>query len=195
MPRKVIREVDDQVDYKGDLPATKPVDGAGAAQSPSTVMNGTTRQQDKLDTGDASNHSEDQKVLSYTKTTEAEEEVELAADDETGAVTIPTEVAEGTSIWMTRRDYRKIAAGVDRLAGQIKDQLGDIPAKLIFQFDCAVRGKMIIREQQKLQLQEILRHQIGADVPWLGFYTFGEIGPVGERNYFHNFTAVVAAIY
>jgi len=84
MPRKVIREVEDQIDYKGDLPASKPVKGAGVAESPDTVWNGTTRQQDKLDTGNASNHSEDQKVLKLTKTTEAEDE--LSADDETGVV-------------------------------------------------------------------------------------------------------------
>ena len=84
MPRKVIREVEDQIDYKGDLPASKPVKGAGVAESPDTVWNGTTRQQDKLDTGNASNHSEDQKVLKLTKTTEAEDE--LSAEDETGVV-------------------------------------------------------------------------------------------------------------
>ena len=84
MPRKVIREVEDQIDYKGDLPAQKPVKGAGVAESPDTVWNGTTRKQDKLDTGNASNHSEDQKVLKLTQTTEAEDE--LSADDETGVV-------------------------------------------------------------------------------------------------------------
>ena len=83
MPRKVIREVEDQIDYKGDLPASKPVKGAGVAESPSTVFNGTTRKQDNLDTGNASNHSEDQKVLGLTQTTESEE---LSADDETGVV-------------------------------------------------------------------------------------------------------------
>jgi len=41
MPRKVIREVEDQIDYKGDLPAQKPVKGAGVAESPDTVWNGT----------------------------------------------------------------------------------------------------------------------------------------------------------
>ena len=93
MPRKVIREVEDQIDYKGDLPASKPVKGAGVAESPSTVLNGTTRQQDKLDTGDASNHSEDQRVLKLTKTTEAEDE--LAANDETGVVDdFPAETEE-----------------------------------------------------------------------------------------------------
>ena len=68
MPRKVIREVEDQIDYQGDLPASKPVKGAGVAESPSTVMNGTTRQQDKLDTGNASNHSEDQRTLKLVPT-------------------------------------------------------------------------------------------------------------------------------
>jgi len=84
MPRKVIREVEDQIDYKGDLPASKPVKGAGVAESPDTVWNGTTRKQDKLDTGNASNHSEDQRTLKLVPTTEAEDE--LSADDETGVV-------------------------------------------------------------------------------------------------------------
>jgi small ligand-binding sensory domain FIST len=28
-----------------------------------------------------------------------------------------------------------------------------------------------------------------------GLYTYGEIGPVGTQNAFHNYTAVVLAIY
>ena len=116
-------------------------------------------------------------------------------DDATGSITIPTEVSEGTSIWLTRRDYEKLAKGVERAAEEIKAQLGQEPARLVFQFDCAARGKAILREQQKLQLLETLRGQIGPDVPWLGFYTFGEIAPVGERNYFHNYTVVLTAIY
>ncbi|OYT27922.1 hypothetical protein B6U98_05905 [Thermoplasmatales archaeon ex4572_165] len=101
MPRKVIREVEDQIDYKGDLPAQKPVKGAGVAESPDTVWNGTTRTQDKLDTGNASNHSEDQKVLKLTKTTEAEDE--LAADDETGVVdNFPEETEEEPSAGSVR---------------------------------------------------------------------------------------------
>jgi small ligand-binding sensory domain FIST len=29
----------------------------------------------------------------------------------------------------------------------------------------------------------------------MGLYTYGEIGPVGERNCFHSYTAVVLAVY
>jgi len=115
-------------------------------------------------------------------------------DDEAGSVTIPTEVIEGTSIWMTRRNYEKVASGIDRLASQIKGQLGENPAKLVFQFDCAGRGKVFLREHQKIELLNNLQKQI-PDAPWLGFYTLGEIGPVGQANCFHNYTAVVAAIY
>jgi hypothetical protein len=114
-------------------------------------------------------------------------------DDKTGAVTLPTEVAEGTSVWMTRRDYEKVAAGIDQLADRIKDQLGDNPAKVVFQFDCAGRGKSFLRDQQKKLLLDRLQREI-PDVPWLGFFTLGEISPVGEVNCFHNYTAVVAAI-
>jgi hypothetical protein len=116
-------------------------------------------------------------------------------DDTTGSVTIPTEVSEGMSVWMTRRDSEKIAKGVERAAEEINAQLGEEPARLVFQFDCAGRGKAILREQQKLQLLETLRGRIGPDVPWLGFYTFGEIAPVGGHNYFHNYTVVLTALY
>jgi hypothetical protein len=115
-------------------------------------------------------------------------------DDKTGAVTIPTEVAEGTSIRMTRRDFEKVSNGIGRLANQIKAQLGENRAKLVLQFDCAGRGKVFLRDQQKIQLLNNLQNQI-PDVPWLGFYTLGEIGPVGDVNCFHNYTAVIAAVY
>ena len=54
---------------------------------------------------------------------------------------------------------------------------------------------MVLRDQQKLQLLETLQRKVQPDVPWMGLYTYGEIGPVGEHNCFHNFTAVVLAVY
>jgi len=115
-------------------------------------------------------------------------------DDEKGSFTIPTEVVEGTRIWMTRRDYDKVTQGVDHLAARINEQLGENPAQLVFQFDCCGRGKVFLREHQKTELLDRLQQQI-PDAPWVGFYTLGEIGPVGKFNCFHNYTAVIAAVY
>ena len=112
-----------------------------------------------------------------------------------GSVQIATEVIEGANVWMTRRDPEKISQGINRIAEEIKAQLGSNQAKLVLHFDCAGRGKMIFRDPQKLQLLRTLREQIGSDTPWLGLYTYAEIGPIQEHNNLHNYTAVITAIY
>ena len=41
-----------------------------------------------------------------------------------GSITLQTEVSEGTSVWFSSRDKEKITTGFDRMAAQIKEQLG-----------------------------------------------------------------------
>ena len=111
-----------------------------------------------------------------------------------GSVTVQTEVQEGTSVWFSSRDKEKITTGFDRMAQQIKDQLGGEKPKLVFQFESAHRGNMMFREQEKLQLLKRFRQSVDPDVPWAGFYTIGEIGPVEEHNLRHLYTSVVLAL-
>src|ERR687893_2108135 len=111
-----------------------------------------------------------------------------------GSITVQTEVPEGTSIWFSTRDKNKLTTGLDRMAAQIKDQLGGEKPKLVFQFECATRGKMMLRDQEKLQFLRQFRQSVGADVPWAGYYTWGEIGPVEEHNLVHLYTSVVFAL-
>jgi small ligand-binding sensory domain FIST len=111
-----------------------------------------------------------------------------------GSITIQTEVPEGTSVWFSSRDKDKIATKFERMAQQIKHQLGDEKPKLVFQFECLTRGKFLFREQEKLQLLRRFRQSVGPDVPWAGFYTIGEIGPVEEHNDRHLYTSVVLAL-
>jgi hypothetical protein len=111
-----------------------------------------------------------------------------------GSITVRAEVQEGLNVWFSSRDKEKITTGLDRMAAQIKEQLGGAQPKLVFQFDCCSRGKMMFREQEKLQLLERFRQSLDPDTPWAGFYTFAEIGPVEEHNNRHHFTAVVLAL-
>src|ERR671917_871869 len=90
-----------------------------------------------------------------------------------GSVTVQTEVQEGTSVWFSSRDKEKITAGLDRMAAQIKEQLGGAQPKLVFQFECLTRDKMMFREREKLQLLKQFRQSVNPDVPWVGFYTVG----------------------
>jgi hypothetical protein len=111
-----------------------------------------------------------------------------------GSITVQTEVPEGTSVWFSSRDKEKITSRFDRMAAQITEQLGDDKPKLVFQFECFTRGKSLFREQEKVQLLKRLRQSVGPDVPWAGFYTIGEIGPVEEHNLRHLYTSVVLAL-
>ena len=111
-----------------------------------------------------------------------------------GSITVQTEVPEGTRVWLSSRDKEKVSNGFDRMARQIKDQLGGEKPKLVFQFECATRGKMMFREQEKLQFLRQFRQAVGPDVPWAGFYTIGEIGPVEKHNDRHLYTSVVLAL-
>ena len=85
-------------------------------------------------------------------------------------------------------------AGLDLIADHINQELGGKHPELVFHFDCCARGKLMFRDQEKLQLLKRLRQAVGADVPWAGFHTFGEIGPVGKHNCNHNYTAVVLVL-
>lgn len=52
-----------------------------------------------------------------------------------------------------------------------------------------------MREEEKQRVMSKLQTCFAPTVPWLGFYTYGEIGPVNQVNSFHNYTVVLAAFY
>jgi hypothetical protein len=111
-----------------------------------------------------------------------------------GSVSLQTDVQEGSSVWFSSRDKEKITTGFDRMAEQIKEELGGAQPKLVFHFDCCSRGRLMFRDQEKVQLLRLFRQAVGPEVPWAGFYTYGEIGPVGKHNCYHTYTAVVLAL-
>jgi hypothetical protein len=116
-------------------------------------------------------------------------------DDRTGSVSIPTEVTPGTRVWMTRRDPEKMFRGVEQLAERLRAQMGSTPPRAVFHFDCAGRGKTMFREQDRTRLITRLQELVSPTVPWIGFYTYGEIGPVNRQNHFHNYSAVVSVLH
>jgi hypothetical protein len=111
-----------------------------------------------------------------------------------GSIIVQSEVEEGTSVWFSSRDKEKITTGLDRMAQQIKEQLGGEQPELVFQFECVTRGHLMFRDQEKLQILKRFRQTLDADAPWVGFYAVGEIGPVEEHNDIHRLASVVLAL-
>ena len=86
---------------------------------------------------------------------------------------LATEVQEGTSVWMSSRDKEKTTSGLDRMAAQIKQELGGAQPRLVLHFDCTARGKVMFRDKEKLQLLRQLRQAVGPEAPWAGFTLSG----------------------
>ena len=119
----------------------------------------------------------------------------IAKNEREGSVTIQSDIREGTDLWMVRRDNELIMSGLQKLSHRLKDELDSRKPKFIMQFECAGRGKVFLRERVKIELITSLQKDIGGDIPWIGFYGYGEIGPVADHNCFHNFTTVVSVVY
>ena len=131
---------------------------------------------------------------SYIKDEEYVVRTILSVDETDGSATTQTEVPEGTSVWLSSRDQEKVTTGLDRMAAQINQQLGGNQPKLVLHFDCVSRGKTMFRDQEKLRILRRFRQEVGPEAAWAGFLTYGEIGPVGKHNCYHNYTAVVLAL-
>jgi small ligand-binding sensory domain FIST len=119
----------------------------------------------------------------------------MGKDEAQGGVTIQSEVSDGTELWIVRRDKELIACGMQAISRQIREQMADKRPKFVLQFECVGRGKVVFREREKVELIRALQREVGEGIPWIGLYTYGEIGPVVRNNCFHNFTSVVAAVY
>jgi hypothetical protein len=119
----------------------------------------------------------------------------MAKNDRDGSVAIQSDVREGTDLWIVRRDTELITSGLRDLNRHMKEKIGSGKPKFVLQFECAGRGKVILRERVKVELISSLQKDMGGDIPWIGFYGYGEIGPVADHNCFHNFTSVLAVVY
>ncbi len=112
-----------------------------------------------------------------------------------GSIVYPTEIKEGTRIQLVRRDEDKIMQGARKMAQRIKSQLGGKQPVAVLHFDCAGRGKMFFGDEVKEKAIDVLQNEFHKDVPWLGFYCFGEIAPIKGINYYHNHTVALCVIY
>ena len=93
-------------------------------------------------------------------------------------------------------DKEKAIAAAKWAAEKALEQLGDAKPKFILMFNCMARNKLLgVRCHEENELVSTI---IGKDVPMIGFYTYGEQGPLlGEKDtptYFHNETMNLVVI-
>ena len=118
----------------------------------------------------------------------------LHLDKETGALFFPGGgLSSGERIRLTRRDAARIRESALGCARKLVRP--DQRPAAVFQFDCAGRGRALFGSYAADEIVRPLQAELGTDVPWIGFHTFGEIAPIGGRSYYHNYTVVLCALY
>lgn len=120
----------------------------------------------------------------------------LGLEAASGALFLPGGgIVPGTRIRLVRRDPELIRYSArscaERIAGR---HPGERPA-FVLQFDCAGRGKSLFGSSAAEEIVHPLQQALGTEVPWAGFHTYGEIGPLGGRSRYHNYTVALCAYY
>jgi hypothetical protein len=113
-----------------------------------------------------------------------------------GEITVAAAIPEGTIVRLMIGD-RDRAIDASKWAGETaKKQLEGKTPRCILMFNCMARNRLLgIRCSEENQ---IVQNAIGADVPMLGLYTYGEQGPLlgrkGTPTYFHNETMTILVL-
>jgi len=112
----------------------------------------------------------------------------VGADQSSGALAVAERVRVGQTIQFQIRDAEAsrddLSAMLDELAGRLG---GRRPAFGCY-FDCAGRGRGLFGVPD--HDVTLIRERLG-DFPLIGFFGNGEFAPIGQRNFFHNYTGAL----
>ena len=113
----------------------------------------------------------------------------LSADTESGAITVGERIRVGQTVRLQVRDASSADEDLTAAVKRGLAELGAPPAGALL-FTCNGRGSHMFAVPD--HDARLLDGATGA--PAAGFFCAGEIGPVGDRNFVHGFTATMALL-
>ncbi len=121
--------------------------------------------------------------------------VPLKLDKEKGSLFFPGELTPGGQVQLMSQEEEAVEASALSSAKKILSRRPDQNPFLVFQFDCAGRGRIFMGERTTQALVTPLQRAFGKIPPWIGFHSYGEIAPIQNKNLFHNSTVVLCSLY
>jgi len=115
-----------------------------------------------------------------------------------GSVTFAASIPEGKEVTLTYSSRSSIINGSKLSAEQSRKTLGNTKPRLIMMFSCVAR-KMVLGRRTNEEV-DCVKQVFGKNIPLIGFYTYGEIGPIDKRikslrnTRWHNETVVIWAV-
>ena len=122
----------------------------------------------------------------------------LSVDHAKGTISLAASIPSGSSVTLTTASRGDIIQGARFAAEQAKACLSGAIPRLVVMFSCV--GRKLVLGRRIQEEAATIKECLGSDVPLIGFYTYGEIGPVNkmkpgfETAKFHNETVVLWVI-
>ncbi len=119
----------------------------------------------------------------------------LSVDHDKGTISLAAAIPEGSEVTLTTASRGDIINGARQAADQAKNSLAGATPLAIIMFSCV--GRKLVLGRRIQEEVDAVRESIGMDVPLIGFYTYGEIGPIDKTKKelssvkFHNETVVL----
>ena len=118
----------------------------------------------------------------------------MAVNPSNGSIKFAGEIPEGTMVRLTCGDHHSILEAIKKAIRQAKFDLTEAQPALAFCFSCMAR-KIILGRHIKDEVQ-IIKEELGPEVPIIGFYSYGEYSPIkrGAPSLLHNETASISIL-
>ncbi len=112
----------------------------------------------------------------------------IGVNEESGSIAIADYVKAGQTIQFHIRDHESAHADLKEMLNQAAGATQKLPQAGLM-FSCNGRGTRLFPQEHH---DAGLLQQLLGPIPLAGFFAAGEIGPVGNQNFVHGFTASVA---
>ena len=112
----------------------------------------------------------------------------MGADTKSGAIAVGDSFRPGQTVQLHVRDAETAREDLHALMNALTPEIATRPARGALLFSCNGRGAHLYGEPDHDSL--VVTETTGA-VPIAGFFCNGEIGPIGNTNFLHGFTASI----
>ena len=112
----------------------------------------------------------------------------LGADPKSGAIAVGESTRPGQTVQLHVRDADTAREDLTAMMDALSPKLAERPAQAALVFSCNGRGAHLYGKPN--HDSEMIAAATG-DIPSAGFFCNGEIGPIGNSNFLHGFTASV----
>lgn len=119
----------------------------------------------------------------------------LSVDEKKGTITLAGSIPEGSAITLTTASRGDIFNGAKLAVEQAKKSLKSAKPQVVFMFSFVGR-KMVLGRRSQEEVFAV-KKVLGENIPIIGFYTYGEFGPIDKvgkelsTTKFHNETVVL----